>query len=94
MTIGRRAHILVIEDYPADGALLRLALDTAGVDYDLSILEDGAVAIEFVRQKAKALTTSVPDLTILDLNLPKNDGLKSSRRCGKMQHSVPCRLLY
>lgn len=74
--MNRKAHILVIEDNPADVALLRLALDTAGLEYDLTVLDDGAAAIEFIRQNASALPISLPDLTILDLNLPKSDGFE------------------
>ena len=62
--------MLVIEDNPGDVTLLNLALRQAEVDCEVSVIDDGGAALEFVRQKEPP----VPDLVILDLNLPKADG--------------------
>lgn len=62
--------MLIIEDNPGDVTLLNLALQRAEVDCDVSVIEDGGAALEFVRQKEPL----IPDLVILDLNLPKADG--------------------
>jgi CheY-like chemotaxis protein len=70
---NRRICVLVIEDNPADVELLRLALRQAGLDCELLLLEDGAEALTFLR-RVEAGDASVPDLVLLDLNLPKNDG--------------------
>lgn len=68
-------RILVVEDNPADVALLRLALQDANVPFVLTVVEDGADALEHIRKLAAAPGNS-PDLVILDLNLPKHDGLE------------------
>lgn len=69
----RRYKVLVVEDNPNDVALLRLALTEAHVDCDLTVIDDGGDALSFVRQVAG---DAVPDLAVLDLNLPKRDGLE------------------
>ena len=50
---SRKACILVIEDNPADVALLRLALENAELDCDLTVLEDGGEALAFIREPRK-----------------------------------------
>jgi DNA-binding response OmpR family regulator len=68
-----RAHLLVIEDNPADVDLLRRALAIAECDCQLSIIEDGAEALALFKPGANP---AVPDLAIIDLNLPKHGGLE------------------
>src|ERR1700733_5313151 len=68
----RKNRLLVIEDNPADVELLRRALTIAGLDFQLTVIDDGAEALAFFRQGA----TPAPDLTIVDLNLPKHSGLE------------------
>lgn len=72
----QRAHILIIEDNPADVELVRLALQSAGVDCELIVIDDGAEALAFVHQVGKYSTTPSPDLAIIDLNLPKHGGFE------------------
>ena len=72
---SRKSHILLVEDNPADVGLLRLALKGAQVDCELTVLEDGAEALAFIRHHRNP-DASVPDLAVLDLNLPKNGGLE------------------
>ena len=70
---GRRAHLLVIEDNPSDVDLLRRALALAELDCDLTVVDDGAEALALFRQGSEI---TVPDLAIVDLNLPKHSGLE------------------
>jgi len=71
-----KVHILIIEDNPADVELLRRALASAQLDYELTLLEDGAEALAFLRRLQTDKDERSPDLTVLDLNLPKNDGVE------------------
>src|SRR4051794_8185921 len=75
-TNDSKARILVIEDNPSDVELLRLALAGANVECDLIVIDDGAEALAFVRQQGKYADTPAPELAIVDLNIPKNDGLE------------------
>lgn len=67
-------EILVVEDNPADVRLIEEALREGKFNNRLSVAEDGAEAIEFLRRQGKYLTAKRPDLILLDLNLPKKDG--------------------
>ena len=71
-----KPHILLLEDNPADVQLLRRALQSAGLDCDLAVIEDGAEALAFMRGHGKYRDARPPDLAVMDLNLPKNDGLE------------------
>ena len=67
-----KTRILVIEDNPADVDLLRRALRDAGMDCELTVIDDGAEALAYVRREVQ----DVPDVAIIDLNLPKHGGLE------------------
>lgn len=73
---SRKPHILLVEDNPGDVDLLRLAFETAELDCELTVLDDGGEALALVRQEGKYAEIPPPDLAILDLNVPKNDGLE------------------
>lgn len=73
---SRKVRILTVEDNPADVELLSLALRFAKVDFDLTVLDDGGEALAFARQQGAYAGSPLPDLAILDLNLPKNDGVE------------------
>ena len=68
--------ILLIEDNPGDVELLRLALKKAGLVCELVVLEDGGEAIAMVKRQGKYANATSPDLAILDLNIPRNDGIE------------------
>lgn len=70
----RKARIVVVDDNPGDVELLRMALAEAGVNCDLTVLDNGREALEFVQGRGRFGATPPPDLVILDLNLPRNDG--------------------
>ncbi len=72
----RKVRILLIEDNPADVDLLRRAFRSAQLEYELTLLEDGAEALAFVRRLETGGGEPTPDLAVVDLNLPKNDGVE------------------
>ncbi len=90
-----RPHILLIEDNPGDVELFRLALASAGLDVELTVVDDGGEALALVRQEGKYAGLSAPDLAILDLNVPKNDGLEilEAMRASRMFAGVPVAVL-
>jgi chemotaxis family two-component system response regulator Rcp1 len=67
-----RRRLLVVEDNPTDALLLRRALTEHGVDYEMVVVGDGEEAIEYL-EKCKG---AKPELIIVDLNLPKEDGIE------------------
>jgi DNA-binding response OmpR family regulator len=64
------AMILVVEDEPSIGEVVSLYLKRAG--YAVSVARDGETALNI-------LARQLPDLVILDLMLPKVDGLEITR---------------
>lgn len=70
----RPVEILLVEDNPDDVALTRAALKEGKVWSNLSVAEDGVRALEFLRRTGEFSDAPVPDLILLDLNLPKKDG--------------------
>jgi CheY-like chemotaxis protein len=67
-------HILLLEDNPADIYLFRRALKGAGLDFELTVIQDGADGLAFARRQGKYDGSFIPDLAVLDLNLPKGGG--------------------
>src|SRR5882757_9019858 len=65
-------HILLVDDNEGDILLTREALDDARIINKISIARDGVEAIRFLRKRTKSL--EMPDLILLDINLPKMDG--------------------
>jgi CheY-like chemotaxis protein len=88
--------IFLAEDNPADVYLLREALATSMVDnVDVVVAQDGEEALDFVEGRGRFTGSEVPDLIVLDLNLPKTDGncvLQSIRESERLR-SVPVVIL-
>lgn len=66
-------EILLAEDNPADVFLIREALKEHQVDCTLRVAVDGRDALNVL---VSADIHSSPDLIILDLNLPRHDGIE------------------
>jgi CheY-like chemotaxis protein len=73
-------RIVLMEDNPSDVFLLRRALDQHKVDYTLELVRDGERALELLDGIA-AGDSPVPDLIVLDLNLPRHDGIEVLAHC-------------
>ncbi|MCU1335651.1 MAG: response regulator receiver protein [Bryobacterales bacterium] len=68
--------ILVIEDSLADVFLIRHVLDELGESYRLEVLHDGEAALSFVAEHRSGVRKHEPCVILLDLNLPKYNGLQ------------------
>ncbi|MEI6820478.1 MAG: response regulator [Bacteroidota bacterium] len=75
--------ILLIEDNPNDAELTLRALKKNNVANKVHLITDGAEALDFFFAKGKYEgrdVTSTPKVVILDLKLPKVDGLEILKR--------------
>ena len=70
----RSVEILLVEDNLADVRLTREALKEARVLNTLHVVRDGADAMDFLHNKGHYVGMPMPDLILLDLNLPRKDG--------------------
>lgn len=64
-------RILLVEDNVGDARLVIEALKECSVPTSVIVVGDGLQALAYLRQHASA---ALPDLVLLDLNLPKMDG--------------------
>lgn len=71
---GRAIDILLVEDSPGDIRLTVEALAEAKVSNRLYIARDGEEAMDFLHHRNGQGEAPVPDLVLLDLNLPRKDG--------------------
>ena len=70
----KRLQILLAEDNRGDVMLVREALKTHDIDYELHVVPDGDRALHFVATMGTSEGGPCPDVLLLDLNLPKVDG--------------------
>ncbi|HTX35096.1 MAG TPA: response regulator [Bryobacteraceae bacterium] len=73
------SEILLAEDNPADVFLIRTALEEHGVDAPLQVVSDGREVLQILHEE-QALPASQLRLIILDLNLPRHDGIEILQR--------------
>lgn len=69
-----QAHILLVEDNPADVRLTQEILRETSLDFELSVARDGEQAMAMLRRVGEYKDATMPDLVLLDLNLPRKDG--------------------
>jgi CheY-like chemotaxis protein len=65
---------LLVEDNPADVALVRHALRAVVPPVELQVVEDGQAALDLLAQCAPYTPVPCPDVMLLDLNLPRKHG--------------------
>ena len=74
-----RAAILLVEDNPDDEALTLRALKRNNILNEIIVAHDGAEALDHLFTDGRA-DAAPPGLILLDLKLPKVDGLEVLRR--------------
>ena len=76
----RVKHLLLIDDDVSDVELTLEAFELLNIDVHINVLSDGQEAIFFLKSllqlvKSSDLSPVWPDLILLDLHLPKYDGM-------------------
>jgi len=67
-------EILLVEDNPGDARLAVEALKDGKFANRLTVVEDGTSALNYLRREGNYREAELPDLVLLDLNLPGKDG--------------------
>jgi CheY-like chemotaxis protein len=83
-------RILIAEDNPADVKMVRRALVEYDITCELFVMTDGQQAFDIVEKIDSNSSYPVPDLMLIDLDLPIHDGMeimqkvRASERCGQI----------
>ncbi|HVM30928.1 MAG TPA: response regulator [Candidatus Limnocylindrales bacterium] len=67
-------NILLIDDSAADAVLTAHAFDATGTEPTLRVIAEGEAALEWLGSDERATADPLPDLILLDLNLPRLSG--------------------
>jgi DNA-binding response OmpR family regulator len=84
---GRLCHILVADDEPHIGRIIKMKLEQG--PFRVSLADDGQEALDFINSSEQL------DLVLLDLMMPKLSGLDVLRRIREQEKfkSLPCIIL-
>ena len=77
-------NILLIEDNPDDVFLIDLAIKKANIKSSISVINNGKEAISYLNKLIDE-KTKLPDLVLLDINLPKITGLEVLKKIKSSQ---------
>lgn len=81
--IDKLLNIVLIEDNPADVEMTLDALKEINLANRVKVLKDGAEAVDYIFRQGKYSESGIaerPTIILLDMNLPKIDGLEILRR--------------
>ena len=72
----RVVDVLLVEDDPGDVLMTREAFEHHKLRNQLHVVNDGEQALQFLHRTGKYASAPRPGLILLDLNLPRRDGLE------------------
>lgn len=67
-------RLLVVEDNAADARLIIEALRGCVLPTQIAVMRDGIQALAYLRGEGEYTGAALPDMILLDLNLPRKDG--------------------
>ncbi|MBI4347158.1 MAG: response regulator [Elusimicrobia bacterium] len=73
---SRAIQVLLVEDDPEYARLLAEAVKASDGRVQLTTVDDGQKAVDFVRRRQPYSLARRPDLILLDLHLPRKPGLE------------------
>jgi len=88
-------RVLLVEDDPDHAELVRRGLEEYGSRLQLTHVADGESALDYLKDRAPRSTPGRPHLILLDLRLPRMDGLEVLReiKASPDLADIPCVVL-
>lgn len=86
---SRNVRVLLVEDNLVDAGLLVEAFRETEFPIEITHFSDGEEALAYLLQKENSEETPIPDVILLDLNMPRKDGhwvLKEIRANSRFSH--------
>lgn len=92
---GKPIEILLVEDNPADARLAQDTIQQSEQAANITHAEDGEIAMSVLRQEGEHSGAARPDLILLDLRMPKKDGMQVLAELSQDEnlHNIPVMLL-
>jgi CheY-like chemotaxis protein len=88
---ARAVDVLLVEDDAGDVLMTREAFEERHVGDRLHVVGDGVLAMQFLRRTNRFASAPRPALILLDLNLPRRNGLEvlAELKSDRELHSIP-----
>jgi len=74
--MNEEIKILLVEDNEGDIVLTMQAMKKAKLTNDIQVVKDGQSALQYLRKQGQYKNAETPGLILLDINLPKLDGIQ------------------
>jgi len=84
-------EILLIEDNSSDIWMIKDAIKNSSIIEQCNVVKDGVEALKFLNKEGEFSNSTLPDLILLDIKLPKKDGFEvlSELKNHSFLHKIP-----
>jgi len=95
VTAERQRIVLMADDDEEDCFLAKTAFEASGAKASFSCVEDGMALMEYLSEGSRSSPNRLPDLLLLDLNMPRKDGRESllEIKCEPVFRHIPIVIL-